>query len=329
MKRGVSMGGYSALIDAARKYRKYQFTVAKIATMDRLDAMQIFVRIAEAGSFVAVANQLDLDRSVVTRQISALEKSLGTKLINRTTRRIGLTTAGAAYLERCRVILQMVETAETGLRDDKAELRGRIRVSLPLSFGLGRVLPALLDFAERHPNLELGLEFSDRRSNLIEEGIDLAVRITARLDPGDVARKLGACELLTLASPDYLRRHGTPRKPADLRDHACLGYAADLPARAWVYSQRGGDIQVPVQGRIAANNGDALMQAAVRGLGVTRQPDFIAEPFLRRRQVVRVLDDFRPEPLGIYAILPSNRFVPHRVAALLDVLARTIGKVRA
>lgn len=292
--------------------------------MDRLDAMQTFVRVAEAGSFIAVANQLRLDRSVVTRQIAALEKSLGIKLINRSTRRLALTTAGAAYLERCRVILQMVDSAESGVREERADLRGRIRLSLPLSFGLGRLTPAILRFAKRNPNIEFDLEFSDRRSNLIEEGIDLAVRITSRLAPGDVARKLGECELFTLASPAYLRGHGKPRHPTDLRRHACLGYAEDARGRPWKYRDHGREVTVNVHGSMIANNGDALMQAAAHGLGITRQPDFIAAPYLRKGSVVRVLDEFRQEPLGIYAVLPGNRFIPHRIAALIDVFAATL-----
>jgi DNA-binding transcriptional LysR family regulator len=187
--------------------------------MDKLNAMQTFVRVAEAGSFTAVADQLQVARSVVTRQIAALEKQLRVKLITRSTRSLTLTAAGAAYLEKCRVILNMVDAAEASLDEEKAVPRGRIRLGLPLSFGLQRLMPALLAFAKAQPHIELMMDFSDQRANLIEEGIDLSIRITADLQPGDIVRHLGDCRLLTLASPAYLSAHGQPLHPAQLRHH--------------------------------------------------------------------------------------------------------------
>ena len=169
--------------------------------MDKLNAMQLFMRVAETGSFTAVADQLDVARSVVTRQISALEKQLGIKLMTRSTRSLTLTTAGSAYLEKCRVILNMVDAAESSLLEEKTEPRGRIRLGLPLSFGLQRLMPALTEFAKQQPHIQLAMDFSDRRANLIEEGIDLSIRITANLDQSDIVRKLGTCRLMTIASP--------------------------------------------------------------------------------------------------------------------------------
>ena len=296
--------------------------------MDRLWAMQTFVRVAEAGSFIAVAQQLDVDRSVVTRLVAALEKNLGVKLINRSTRRLSLSTAGVAYLEKCRVILHMVDSAETSLTQEAGDVHGKIRLALPLSFGLKRLMPDMLQFADEHPNIELSFDFSDRRSNLIEDGIDLAVRITSQLQPGDVARKLGECRLLTLASPQYLSRHGTPQTPAQLSQHVCLAYAHDTLHTTWSYLDHGEEVSVSVQGRIAANNGEALMQVAAHGMGITRQPDFIAAPFLQDDRVVKVLDAYQPAPLGIYAILPSNRYIPLRVAVLMDHLSQALQRRR-
>lgn len=292
--------------------------------MDKLNAMQIFVRVAESGSFIAVANQLNVDRSMVTRQISALEKELGVKLMNRSTRQLGLTTAGSAYLEKCRVILNMVEVAESGLTEERGDLRGRIRLGLPISYGLQTLVPRLLQFADRHPHIQLSLDFSDRHSNLIEEGMDLSIRITAALEPGDIARKLGECRLLTLASPAYLNRSGTPAHPHDLQNHECLVYASDAQSASWNYQHKGRNISVPVRGRILANNGEALIQAATAGVGIVRAPDFIAEPYLRDGRAVTLLQAYAPPPLGIYALLPSNRFIPHRISALIDFLSESI-----
>lgn len=292
--------------------------------MDKLDAMQTFVRVAEAGSFIAVANQLQVARSVVTRQVAALEKHLGTKLITRSTRSLTLTAAGSAYLEKCRVILNMVDAAESSLTEEKAVPRGRIRLGLPLSYGLQELMPVLLDFARDQPFIELLMDLSDQRANLIEEGLDLSIRITADLQPGDIVRRLGQCHLLTLASPAYLAQHGEPRHPSELRHHECLIYASDSNATQWVYREGEHTLQVPVRGRILANNGGALTEAAARGMGITRQPDFIAAPYLAQGRVKGVLQDFETSPLGIYAVLPSNRYIPHRVSVLIEHLAHAL-----
>ncbi|MGB8052379.1 MAG: LysR family transcriptional regulator, partial [Azonexus sp.] len=187
--------------------------------MDRLAAMHLFVRVAELGNFSAVAQQLGVARSVVTRQIAGLEAHLGVKLMARSTRRLTLTSAGTAYLEKCRVILNLVETAETDVAEERLTPRGNIRISLPLSFGLKRLAPLLLDFSQRYPEVALEMDYSDRRVKLIEEGIDLSIRITRRLEPGDVARKIGTGHLLALASPEYLARHGRPQHPSELAHH--------------------------------------------------------------------------------------------------------------
>ncbi|BDU57112.1 transcriptional regulator [Limnohabitans sp. MORI2] len=293
--------------------------------MDKFNAMQLFVRVAETGSFTAVAQQLGVDRSVVTRQVSALETQLGTKLMTRSTRSLTLTTAGSAYLEKCRVILNMLDAAESSLAEEKAVPRGRLRLGLPLSFGLQRLMPVLLQFAQKHPQIELVMDFSDRRSKLIEEGIDLSIRITNRLEPSDIVRKLGASRLITVASPQYLAEHGKPKHPSDLAHHAGLLYALDFQSDTWAYAHKDGTVtRVNMRPRLAANNGEALMEAAAQGLGITRQPDFIARPYIDKGQVSEVLPGFASEPLGIYAVLPSNRYVPHRVSVLIEYLAKAL-----
>lgn len=301
-----------------------QIFVAKLATMDKFNAMQVFVRVAEAGSFTAVANQQNVARSMITRQIAGLEKQLGSKLIVRSTRSLTLTTAGAAYLERCRVILNMVDAAENSLSEEKVEPRGRIRLGLPLSFGLQRLMPQLAEFSRLHPHIQLSMDFSDRRSNLIEEGIDVSIRITANLDASDIVRQLGTCKILTLASPGYLAQHGTPKHPRDLPNHECLAYSMDMKPANWIYVAGENNFNVPIRGRLMANNGEALMQATAAGLGITRQPDFIAQPFIESGEVVEILKKFAIDPLGIYAVLPSNRYIPHRVSVLIEFLSAAL-----
>jgi DNA-binding transcriptional LysR family regulator len=293
--------------------------------MDRLDAMHLFVRVAELGSFSAVAQQLGVARSVVTRQVAALETHLGVKLMARSTRRLALTSAGTAYLEKCRVILNLVEAAETDVAEERLIPRGNIRISLPLSFGLKRLAPLLLDFSQRYPEVSLDMDYSDRRVKLIEEGIDLSIRITRRLEPGDVARKIGTGRMLALAAPDYLARHGRPQHPSELAHHECLGYTAGGAGQNWQFMVDGQLASFPVRSRINANNGEVLTEAAAQGLGITLQPDFIADSFLAAGRVEAILTDFPVPELGIYAMLPSNRHVPYRVRVLMDFLAASVG----
>jgi DNA-binding transcriptional LysR family regulator len=290
--------------------------------MDRLQAMHLFVRVAELSSFSAVAQQMGLARSAVTRQIAALEQHLGIKLMVRSTRRLMLTSAGAAYLEKCRVILNLVEAAETGVAEERQTPRGMIRISLPLTYGLMRVAPILLDFARRYPEVQLDMDYTDRRVNLIEEAIDLSVRITSRLGATEIARRIGSSQLHAVASPSYLAEHGTPRHPSELIHHECLSYTTTTETKqTWSFEIDGVLTAYLIRARIHSNNGEALNDAVERGLGIALQPDFIIERSLQSGKVVTILNKFPLPELGIYAMLPSNRQVPHRVRVLMEFLA--------
>ena len=293
--------------------------------MDRLQAMHLFVRVAELSSFSAVAQQMGLARSAVTRQIAALEQHLGIKLMVRSTRRLMLTSAGAAYLEKCRVILNLVEAAETGVAEERQTPRGMIRISLPLTYGLMRVAPLLLDFARRYPEVQLDMDYTDRRVNLIEEAIDLSIRITSRLGATDIARRVGSSQLRAVASPSYLAEHGTPRHPSELVHHECLSYTTTTESKqTWSFEIDGVLTAFPIRARIHSNNGEALNDAVERGLGIALQPDFIIQRALESGKVITILNDFALPELGIYAMLPSNRQVPHRVRVLMDFLAEQL-----
>jgi len=289
--------------------------------MDRLQAMHLFVRVAELSSFSAVAQQMGLARSAVTRQIAALEQHLGIKLMVRSTRRLMLTSAGAAYLEKCRVILNLVEAAETGVAEERQTPRGMIRISLPLTYGLMRVAPIVLDFARRYPEVQLDMDYTDRRVNLIEEAIDLSVRITSRLGATEIARRIGSSQLQAVASPAYLAEHGVPLHPSELIHHECLSYTTTAESKqTWSFENDGVLTAYPIRARIHSNNGEALNDAVERGLGIALQPDFIIERSLQSGKVVTILNEFPLPELGIYAMLPSNRQVPHRVRVLMDFL---------
>ena len=243
----------------------------------------------------------------------------------RSTRSLTLTSAGTAYLEKCRAILDLVDEAEAELMEERATPRGKLRVSLPLSYDLKRLAPLMLAFSQTYPEIQLAMDFTDRRINLIEEGVDLSVRITGRLEPGDIVRKLGTSRLLALASPDYLARRGRPRHPSDLMRHACIGYAPHGSGRPWVFVVEGRLESFPLAFRLQANNGDVLAEAAAQGMGITVQPDFIAADYLAAGRLETLLDAFAPPPLGVYAVLPSNRYMPHAVRLLIEFLSERLG----
>ncbi len=294
--------------------------------MDTLQAMRVFVRVAELNSFSAVAKQLGVARSVITRQVAALEVHLGTKLMARSTRRLTLTSEGASYLEKCRVILNLVDAAETGIAQERLTPRGLIRISVPLSFGVKRVMPHLLEFARLYPEVNVDMDYSDRRVNLIEDGIDLSIRITPKLESSDVVRKISHSRLCVIASPDYLARCGIPNHPSELIHHQCLGYTIAGGQQAWQFLVDGKVQSFPLRSQIIANNGEVLTEAAAQGLGITCQPDFIAQPALTAGKVKEILTDFAMHELGTYAMLASNLHIHHRVRVLMDYLVSKLGE---
>ncbi|MCQ9616314.1 LysR family transcriptional regulator [Paenalcaligenes niemegkensis] len=280
--------------------------------------MYLFVRVAELGSFAAVAEQQGVDRSAITRQIAALEKHLGVQLIVRSTRRQSLTSAGRLYLERCRAIIDLVDSAETEVMEERLSPKGSIRLSLPISFGVRCLTPILIRFAKDYPEVALQLDYSDDLVNLIEEGFDLAIRVAAEPASNDIVRKLGECKMLVVGSADYFECKGRPAHPADLADHVCLQYQNHS---RWSLEIDGETTYFSTSGRIQANNGDALAVAAANGLGLAVLPDFIAQGYLQSGELQSVLDQYSSQRLGIYAVLPTNYYIPQRISLLMEYLA--------
>ncbi len=292
--------------------------------MSKLKSMRMFIRVAELGSFSAAARQLGIARSIVTRHIAQLENELGTKLMTRSTRRLTLTSAGSVYLEKCREILDLIESAESELAQEHQTLRGSVRISLPLSYGLKRVAPLLLEFAQQHPDVHLEMNYNDRQVDLIEEGMDLAIRVTRRLADSDIVRKIGAVRLWAVSSSDYLTRHGEPRHPDELRNHDCLSYTASGNLDTWQFLVDGEAVDFPVRARLHSNNGDVLCQAAVKGMGITYQPDFIVGGDIAKGRVRTLLPDYPAPDFGVYVVLSSNRQIPYRVRVLINFLAKRL-----
>lgn len=294
--------------------------------MDRLDSMEAFVRVAESHSFSEAARRLGLSKSVVSRQVSALEGHLGARLFHRTTRSLSLTEVGQAYYEHCSRILAEIEEANLSVSSLQAEPRGKLRVNAPMSFGILHLAPLLPAFLERHPQIDIDMAMNDRFVSLVEEGFDVAVRIGKLEDSTLIARHLAPIRRVVCASPAYLQRHGTPLTPDDLAGHDCLCYSNLATPDEWQFCTAD-DRRWPVEvnGRLRVNNGDALRAAALAGIGLAMLPSFIVGRDLQAGTLVSILADFIPQSIAAHAVYPHNRHLSPKVRAFVDFLAEHFG----
>jgi DNA-binding transcriptional LysR family regulator len=294
--------------------------------LDRVTGMQVFVRVAALGSFSAAARVLNLSQTMVTKHVAALEERLGVKLLHRSTRKLVLTEGGRTYLAACERILAEIDEAETSASLDRIEPRGTLRLNVPLTFGFRQVVPALSEFSRIYPAVSFDLGLADRYVDLMEEGWDMAIRIGRLKDSSLVARRLAACRTIVCASPAYLKERGVPQDLDDLAQHNCLGYTlpSAIGADRWAFGSDG-DIVVPIRGNLRANNGDALLAAALAGQGLIYQPTFIVSDSLREGSLVPVLTGYPTYEPAIHAVLPSGRQAPAKVRAFVAFLAERFG----
>jgi LysR family transcriptional regulator for bpeEF and oprC len=290
--------------------------------MDKLQAMQVFTRIVESNSFSGAADSLQMPRSSVTTIMQNLEAHLKVRLLNRTTRRISLTADGAAYYERCARILADVEDSENAFSTPVSP-RGKLKIDMPGSIGRLVIVPALADFHRRYPDIELMLGIGDRAIDLVQDGVDCAIRIGSLPDSTLVARRIGVSEFVTVASPDYLARHGHPRTLADLDAHVAVHYFSSTNGRIveMDFVVDGKPVEVRMRSRLAANDGDAYMQCGLRGLGLIQIPHFLARPHLESGALVEVLEPWRPAPFPVSAVYPYNRHLSPQVRAFVEWVA--------
>jgi DNA-binding transcriptional LysR family regulator len=290
--------------------------------MDRFQSLVAFARVVEAGSFARAADRLDLSVSAVSRHVADLESHLGARLLNRTTRRLSLTESGQAFYERCVQLLADLEEAEEAVTAGAIVPRGTLRMTASISFGAGYLAPAIAEFRQRHPQLRFDIELSDRAVDLVDERIDVAIRIGGIGSQALIGRRIGTAQMVCCASPSYLARHGTPRTPADLADHACLTYEYSSDGNLWRFTDAAGESHdVKVTGFAHSNNGAMLAALAVAGVGVTVEPDFILAPDVRAGRLVRILRDYAPPTIIIHAVYPSRRHLSAKVRAFIDFLA--------
>ncbi|WP_110666062.1 LysR family transcriptional regulator [Salinicola halophilus] len=288
--------------------------------MDRLQAMQIFRTVVEAGSLAAGARRLGVSNAMVSKQIARLEQTLGVRLLVRTTRRLQLTAEGEHFLAAGGRLLDEWQELEAGLGERRGEIRGRLRLSAPLDFGVRALMGALQAFEQAHPAVTLDLVLEDRHVDPQAEDFDLVVRIGERKDSNLIARPLMQMPVHVYASPDYLRRHGTPRHPFELKQHRCLTYTLSPQGSHWGFLIDGRVERLRLPITLSCNNGGALIEAAVLGMGLTRKPEFLGEPEVAARRLVRVLEPFELPPLEVHLLYAERAYMPARLRALIDSL---------
>lgn len=291
--------------------------------MDRLQAIEIFVKVAELKSFSAAATALNLSRTLVSERVRDLEDNLGVRLLQRTTRRVALTEPGAAFLDRVRLGLAALDEAAAEASSLSAQPRGLLRVNAPMSFGFRHLAPAVGAFMQHYPEVRVDLTLTDRLVNLIEDQIDVAIRIGDLRDSSLITRKLASCRMMLCASPSYIKRMGAPKHPSEITDHAILFYTYWLQGDEWRFKRRGEEVVVHVgQALLRSNNGDAIAEAAAEGAGIALQPNFIVGPLIKQGRLVELLPAWRAAEFGVYAVHPQSQFVPAKSRAFMDYLAK-------
>lgn len=295
--------------------------------MDRLTSMAIFAKAAEAGSFAAAGAALGMSSQLVGKHVRALEARYGMQLINRTTRRQSLTEAGRAFYEGCKAVLAEAEAVEALTANLQAVPRGTLRVNAPVSFGAYRLAPALARYLADHPEVQVELTLSDRVVDLVDEGYDAVIRIAPLPDSRMIARPLAPYRLIVCASPAYLAARGTPRRPEDLADHECLGFAywGRPPEPEWVLTGERTTTNVRVGGRLSINSGQGLRMAALAGLGIILQPLELLDDDLASGRLVRVLPGYEAPPLPVHLLFSPDRRPTPKLRSFIDFVTATFG----
>jgi LysR family transcriptional regulator for bpeEF and oprC len=288
--------------------------------MDKLQAMEVFVQVVDAGGFTRAAEQMHMPKATVSTLIQALENALSVKLLNRTTRQVNVTADGAAYYEHCRRILADIRDTEDSLSLTHASPSGRLRVEVPSGLGQRVIIPALPDFYRRYPGIAMEMGCGDRPVHLIEEGVDCAVRGGALPDSTLIARRIGILHFITCATPAYLAQHGRPAHPDELAAHECINYimSSSKQMLAWDFERGGDSIRSTPPGRFAVNNSEALMMAGLAGLGIMQLPSFLVDDYLRDGQLERVLDDWDTDPVPLHVVYPQSRHLSATVRAFVE-----------
>ncbi len=293
--------------------------------MDKLEAMNAFVKVVALGSYAEAGRALGLTRSAVSKAVMELEQLLGARLLDRTTRRVGPTEAGIAYYERCVDIISRIEETEMQVSRLHDEPKGILKVNAPMSFGVQYLGPAIASFMSVYPDLKVEITLNDRFIDPIEEGVDVTIRIAVLTDSSLIARKLAPAKRVLVAAPSYIAVHGEPLQPEELERHRCLNYGHTTTLQRWHLTKGNDTIHVSINSALCSNNGDVLRAAAVAGRGISKLPTFLVGPDIAAGRLQRVLIDFPPTELGIYALYTPNRYLAAKTRVLIDFLAQRFG----
>jgi DNA-binding transcriptional LysR family regulator len=286
--------------------------------MDRLNAMKAFIRCVERGSFSAVARELETTQPTISKLIASLERHLGGKLFARSARELSLTPEGQRFYEQCRPIVDAVRNAEVSFRSGREEVAGTLRAATSVSFGRTQVMPRLGAFMRAHPLLRVDLQLNDRFVDLVEEGIDVAFRIGELTHDNLLARRVGTTYRVTVATSDYLKRHGRPRHPDELKQHDCILYTGLATRDEWRYVRDGQSFSVRVSGSFRSNSAEAVRAAALDGMGIAFAPLWLFGDDIRARRIRAILVDYPPKPLPIHAVSPTVRRHSAKIKAWVD-----------
>lgn len=284
--------------------------------MTPIEDMHFFVEVVKHGNFTTAAQALGISKQLVSRRIIALEARLGVRLLQRTTRKLSATETGKLFFQRAQQILQSVQEAEREITNRSEALRGLLKISVPLSYASLRLAPAISAFMQLHPQVEMWLDADNRHVDMVAEGYDMVIRVTEQPEEGMVARKLEDAGMRYCCSPDYLARHGAPDSPQALKQHACLTHRAS----EWQFSDHQQSVRIPIHARLKSNHGEVLRDAALAGLGITGLPAFYVMEDLRQGRLVEVLEPYRLQEAGIYALYPYHKQVSANTLALIEHL---------
>ncbi len=290
--------------------------------MDKFKEMQAFVAVAESGSFVNAADQLETSKAAVSRYVAQLEERLGVRLMNRTTRRLSMTDEGYAFLAHCKETLTLIDDAEQEIQNKRSSPTGLIRINAPLTFGILHLAPLWGKFTALYPQVRLEVNLSDRVVDLVDEGYDLAVRVASLPSSTLISRKLTSTSLMVCASPKYLKGKTKPQHPRDLKDHSVISYSYLATGDEWIFQGPDGETRVKTNAKIHTNNGDTCRSAALAHQGIILQPTFIVGEDVNKGDLVALLPGYKSIELGIYAVYPSRKLVSPRIRALIDFLGK-------
>ena len=294
--------------------------------MDRIEAMNIFLTVVETGSFTATADRLDLSRPMVTRAVALVEEWFNARLLQRTTRRVSLTSAGERAVVHCQKMVDLAAEIEQDILAQQGELQGSLRIASNSSFGSTHLLLAIKDFLQHHPKLNIQFQLSDQSVNLIDERIDLAIRFTNQPDPNLIARPLATCHSLLVASPEYLAQKGIPQTPQDLAEHIYLAHA-NINRKEWKFYQNDREISLELTSQFTTNDTSALLNLTLAGGGIAMLPKYLLNEHLASQQLVSILTDWQLPTYQIYALYSSRHKLPLTIRTLVDFLVERFNGV--